>query len=142
MATENAGPNLGGLGGLASLAGVSLPSSSSGDFLTFKFLLKSEEVAAQIQNEQLAQAIFASDGMATANLSQASRRTIYALYSRTVKKLLTGQDAKDYIPPNAARLSDWLKKDGFSSSEDRDTGFSTFSAETPKPDLMIQVMSR
>ena len=62
VATENAGPNLGGLGGLASLAGVSLPSSSSGDFLTFKFLLKSEEVAAQIlKDETLAQAIFASE---------------------------------------------------------------------------------
>lgn len=46
VASENSGPNLGGLGGLASLAGVSLPSSSSGDFLTFKFLLPNGESTA------------------------------------------------------------------------------------------------
>ena len=39
VASDNAGPNFAGLGGLASLAGVSLPTSSSSDFLTFQFLL-------------------------------------------------------------------------------------------------------
>ena len=142
VATENAGPNLGGLGGLASLAGVSLPSSSSGDFLTFKFLLKSEEVAAQIlEDEQLAQAIFASEWDINSRTYRKPPDGKYTPYIRTVKKLLTGQDAKSYIPPNAARLSDWLSK-AFSSSEDRDTGFLTLSAETPKPDLMIRVMAK
>ncbi|MGB3980857.1 Wzz/FepE/Etk N-terminal domain-containing protein, partial [Planktomarina temperata] len=32
---DSTGPNLAGLGGLASLAGVSLPQSASGDFATF-----------------------------------------------------------------------------------------------------------
>ena len=142
VATENAGPNLGGLGGLASLAGVSLPSSSSGDFLTFKFLLKSEEVAAQIlKDETLAQAIFTSEWDTNSRTYRKPPDGQYTPYIRTVKKLLTGQDAKDYIPPNAARLSDWLSK-AFSSSEDRDTGFLTLSAETPKPDLMIRVMAK
>ena len=142
VATESAGPNLGGLGGLASLAGVSLPSSSSGDFLTFKFLLKSEEVAAQIlQDEKLARAIFASEWDSNSENYRKPPDGQYTPYIRTVKKLLTGQDAKDYAPPNAARLSDWLSK-AFSSSEDRDTGFLTLSAETSKPDLMIQVMAQ
>ena len=48
VASDDTGPNLSGLGGLASLAGVSLPSSSSGDFKTFKYLLKSEEVSSFI----------------------------------------------------------------------------------------------
>ena len=38
VTSDDAGPNLSGLGGLASLAGISLPSSSSGDFKTFKYL--------------------------------------------------------------------------------------------------------
>ena len=142
VATESSGPNLGGLGGLASLAGVSLPSSSSGDFLTFKFLLKSEEVAAQIlEDEKLARAIFASEWDSNSENYRKPPDGQYTPYIRTVKKLLTGQDAKDYAPPNAARLSNWLSE-AFSSSEDRDTGFLTLSAETPEPDLMIQVMSQ
>ena len=40
--SRQSAPNLGGLSGLASLAGVSLPSSSNSDFTIFKFL-KSEK---------------------------------------------------------------------------------------------------
>ena len=142
VASENSGPNLGGLGGLASLAGVSLPSSSSGDFLTFKFLLKSEEVAAQIlEDKSLTQTIFASEWDTESQTYRKPPDGQSTPYLRTVKKVLTGQDPRDYIPPNAARLSDWLTK-AFSSSEDRDTGFLTLSAETPKPDLMIRVMAK
>ena len=142
VASENPGPNLGGLGGLASLAGVSLPSSSSGDFLTFKFLLKSEEVAAQIlEDETLIQTIFASEWDTETQSYRKPPDGQYAPYIRTAKKVLTGQDAREYIPPNAARLSNWLNG-AFSSSEDRDTGFLTLSAETPEPDLMINVMAK
>ena len=142
VATENAGPNLGGLGGLASLAGVSLPSSSSGDFLTFKFLLKSEEVAAQIlEDEPLAQAIFAHEWDTKNQTYRKPPDGQYTPYIRAIKKLLTGQDAKDYTPPNAARLSAWLSG-AFSSSEERDTGFLTLSTETAQPHLMIRVMAK
>ena len=142
VASEKSGTNLGGLGGLASLAGVSLPSSSSGDFLTFKFLLKSEEVAAQIlEDESLIQTIFASEWDTETQSYRKPPDGQYAPYIRTAKKVLTGQDAREYIPPNAARLSDWLNG-AFSSSEDRDTGFLTLSAETPEPDLMINVMAK
>jgi len=142
VASENSAPSLGGLGGLASLAGVSLPSSSSGDFLTFKFLLKSEEVAAQIlEDETLTQSIFASEWDTETQSYRKPPDAQYTPYIRTAKKVLTGQDARDYIPPNAARLSGWLNG-AFSSSEDRDTGFLTLSAETPEPDLMINVMAK
>lgn len=142
VASKNAGPNLGGLGGLASLAGVSLPSSSSGDFLTFKFLLKSEEVAAEIlEDETLAQAIFASEWDTKNQTYRKPPDGQYTPYIRAIKKLLTGQDAKDYTPPNAARLSAWLSG-AFSSSEERDTGFLTLSAETAEPHLMIRVMAK
>jgi len=142
VATKNSGPNLGGLGGLASLAGVSLPSSSSGDFLTFKFLMKSEEVAAQIlEDEALIQTIFASEWDVASQTYRKPPDGRYSPYIRTVRKLLTGQDARGYAAPNAARLSNWLSQ-AFSSSEDRDTGFLTLSAETSAPELMIQVMAK
>ena len=142
VATEDGMPSLGGLGGLASLAGVSLPSSSSGDFLTFKFMLKSEEVAAQIlEDTTLTQSIFASEWSVADGIFRQPPDGAYAPYIRAVKKLLTGQDAHEYVAPNAARLSNWLVE-AFSSSEDRDTGFLTLSAETSKPALMIAVMAR
>ena len=62
VSSEDATPNFSGLGGLASLAGVSLPSSSSGDFTAFKMLLKSEEVATMMMDDvQFIQEIFASE---------------------------------------------------------------------------------
>ena len=42
------GPNLSGLGGIASLAGINLPSSSSSDFNVFKELIYSNEVSHEI----------------------------------------------------------------------------------------------
>ncbi|MGB1153405.1 MAG: GNVR domain-containing protein, partial [Paracoccaceae bacterium] len=92
-------------------------------------------------DEKLARAIFASEWDSNSENYRKPPDGQYTPYIRTVKKLLTGQDAKDYAPPNAARLSNWLSE-AFSSSEDRDTGFLTLSAETPEPDLMIQVMSQ
>ena len=143
VATEDAMPSLGGLGGLASLAGVSLPSSSSGDFLTFKFMLKSEEVAQQLmQNEALIKGVFKREWDGDTQSYRQPADGNLTPYVRGLKKLLTGEGPRDYAPPSAARLAEWLKKDGFSSSEDRDTGFLTLSAETPEPELMIQVMSQ
>ena len=39
VAAEASGPNLSGFSGLASLAGISLPSSSSSDFTTYQKLI-------------------------------------------------------------------------------------------------------
>ena len=142
VASDNDGPNFGGLGGLASLAGMRLPSSSNDDFLTFKFLLRSEEVAAQlIQDRHLAQSIFGSEWDPDVGIFRQPPDGQYTPYIRSVKKLVTGQDAREYAAPNAARLSSWLN-DAFSSSEDRETGFLILSSETPKPELIIEVMAR
>ena len=143
VASEDAMPSLGGLGGLASLAGVSLPSNTSSDFLTFKFMLKSEEVAQKLmQNETLIQGVFEHEWDGDTQSYRQPADGDLTPYVRGLKKLLTGEGPRDYAPPSAARLAEWLKKDGFSSSEDRDTGFLTLSAETPEPELMIQVMSQ
>ena len=69
--SDNSGSNLGGLGWCASLAGISLPSSASSDFLKFKFLLTSEDVAAQIlKNDKLTKSIFASEWDAAGAISR------------------------------------------------------------------------
>ena len=142
VASENTGPNFSGLGGLASLAGVSLPSSSSGDFKTFKYLLKSEEVAsAVLEDEELLKQIFAPEWSVESRIYQRPPDGQYTPYIRMLKKLLTGQDPSAYVAPNAARMSDWMR-DAFAASEDRDTGFLTLSAETAKPAMMLEVMER
>ena len=142
VASDDTGPNLSGLGGLASLAGVSLPSSSSGDFKTFKYLLKSEEVASVVlENEELVKQIFAAEWSAESGIYRRPPDGPYTPHIRTLKKFLTGQDPSAYVAPNAARLSDWMRN-AFAASEDRDTGFLTLSSETAKPEMMLAVMER
>ena len=142
VASENSGPNLGGLGGLASLAGVSLPTSSSSDFLTYKFLLKSEEVAARmLKDRDLLLSVFSSEWDTERELFRQPASGPLRSVVRGLKNLLTGNEPSAYIPPNAARLSAWMDK-AFNSSEDRETGFLTLSAETAKPTLMVDVITR
>ena len=142
VASENSGPNLGGLGGLASLAGVSLPTSSSSDFLTYKFLLKSEEVAARmLKDRDLLLSVFSSEWDTERELFRQPASGPLRSVVRGLKNLLTGNEPSAYIPPNAARLSAWMAN-AFNSSEDRETGFLTLSAETANPTLMVDVITR
>jgi len=142
VASENSRPNLGGLGGLASLAGVSLPTSSSSDFLTYKFLLKSEEVAARIlKDRDLLVSVFYSEWDKERELFRQPAPGPLKSVVRGLKNLLTGNEPSAYIPPNAARLSEWMDA-AFNSAEDRDTGFLTLSAETANPTLMVDVLTR
>lgn len=141
VASENSGPNLGGLGGLASLAGISLPTSSSSDVLTYKFLLKSEEVAARmLKDRDLLASVFSSDWDTERELFRQPASGPLKSVVSGLKNLLTGNEPSAYIPPNAARLSAWMDE-AFNSSEDRDTGFLTLSAETAKPTLMVDVIT-
>ena len=142
VASEDTVPNLSGLGGLASLAGISLPSSSSGDFKTFEYLLKSEEVASFVlEDKELVRTIFAPEWNAESGIYQRPADGPSTPHIRTLKKLLTGQGPSSYLAPNAARLSNWMRN-AFSASEDRDTGFLTLSSETEKPAMMLAVIER
>ena len=139
---DDSGPNLSGLGGLASLAGVSIPSGGSSDFLTFKALLQTEEVAqALMADNDLIRDIFSSEWNEDTGRFQAPPSGAITPFVRSVKKLLTGEGPTDYVAPNAVRLSNWMG-DNFSASEDRDTGFLTLSSESAKPELLLEVMSR
>ena len=135
-------PKIGNLGGLASLAGISIPSSSSSDFLKFKFLIKSEEVAQVIlEDDELVRLIFNNEWDNAKQIYRKPQPGPYELLKNGVKKFLTGQDPKEYLAPNAARLSHWMK-DAFFISEDRDTGFLTLTSETSNPDLILKIMTQ
>ena len=140
--SQQASPNLSGLSGLASLAGISLPSSSSSDFTIFKFLLRSDEIAEKLlKDKNLVKEIFTAEWDTKQQTFRQPPDSSLSPYVRKLKQLLTGKKNSEYMAPNAARLSVWLKK-AFNTSEDRDTGFLTLSSETTKPNLMIKVMTQ
>jgi LPS O-antigen subunit length determinant protein (WzzB/FepE family) len=140
VSTTDARPNLSGLGGLASLAGVPLPSSSSNDFLTFRFLLISEEVSEiLLQNSNLTQSIFENEWNIKEQKFQPPDVSLPTLMLAPIKRLLTGNETRAYIPPNALRLLDWMQEN-LLLSEDKDTGFLVLKSTTSQPELMIHLM--
>jgi LPS O-antigen subunit length determinant protein (WzzB/FepE family) len=140
VSTTDARPNLGGLGGLASLAGVPLPSSSSSDFLTFRFLLLSEEVAEiLLQNSNLMQSIFKSEWNIREQKFQRPDVSLPTSLLSPIKRLLTGNETRGYIAPNAPRLLEWMQ-DNLLVSEDKETGFLVLKSTTSQPELMIHLM--
>ena len=140
VSSEGSSPSLAGLGGLASLAGVSLPSSDGGDVATYKALLRSEEVAAALlENDRLISLIFAREWNPAGSYFEAPPQSEIGRVVGSVKYLLTGQATAEYAPPNAPRLADWLVKE-IQVSEDRDTGFLTLSLELADPELARAVL--
>lgn len=139
--TEDAGPGFGGLGGLASLAGVSLPKAGSSDFQTFQALLQSEETASELmKREDLIRRVFASEWDEEAEKFTAPVPSIRRAFAGTLKLALTGDSPPAYTPPNAPRLVEYLR-DAFSMSEDRETGFLKLSSETSEPTLVMGIMT-
>jgi uncharacterized protein involved in exopolysaccharide biosynthesis len=140
VSSEGSRPSLAGLGGLASLAGVSLPSSDGGDVAAYKALLRSEEVASSLLvNDRLISLIFANEWNSAGSFFEAPPQSGTGRVVQSVKYLLTGEAAAEYAPPNAPRLAKWLNTK-IQVSEDRDTGFLTLSAETADPELARNVL--
>lgn len=137
---ESSGPNLAGLGGLASLAGVSLPQSGSGDFATYRTLLRSQEVAERvIATTELLPAIFKNEWDApNAQFREPSRGVVRQSLSG-LKSVLTGDEKGDYIAPNPQRLSIFVE-DTFALTLDKETGFLTVSAESDDPELIVALI--
>lgn len=130
-----------GFGGLASLAGVSLPSGGTKDFKTFQMLLQSEEAASYLlSDEGLLMRIFPSEWDEAAQAFVEPSPSTLGMIRRGMKMALTGSKNPDYATPNAARVANWLAG-AFSQSVDRDTGFLTLSSETSDPALILDVMS-
>ena len=137
---ESSSPNLAGLGGLASLAGVSLPQSGSGDFATYRTLLRSQEVAERlIATTELLPEIFKNEWDAqNAQFREPSRGVLRQSLSG-LKSVLTGDEKGDYIAPNPQRLSIFVE-DTFALTLDKETGFLTVSAESDDPELIVALI--
>jgi hypothetical protein len=141
VVAEASGPNLSGFSGLASLAGISLPSSSGSDFTTYQKLIFSEEIAERIfTNKELVVKLFEIEWNSDTQSFQAPLSGNIDKLKQRVKLLLTGTEKGNYIPPNPKRLSILMDKT-FRIFVDRETGFVTISTETSKPDVMVELIS-
>ena len=141
VVAEASGPNLSGFSGLASLAGISMPSSSSSDFTTYQKLIFSEEVAEKIfTNKELVVKLFVGEWNSDTQSFEAPLIGNTGKLKQRVKLLLTGAEKGKYIPPNAKRLSMLMDKT-FSIAVDNGSGFITISTETSKPDVMVELIS-
>jgi hypothetical protein len=137
--SENSLP-LGGLGGLASIAGVQLPSSSSNDLKIFKELITSAEVSEVIfENKKMIKDIFVSEwNVSLNNYSRPQKSKAQTLVSE-FKKLLTGNKDFNYVPPNPRRLATFINAN-VQIKEETETGFLKFTSETTKPELILSLI--
>ena len=133
-------PNLSGLGGFASIAGIQLPKSSNNDFNIFKELITSAEVSKIIfENKKIIRDIFRSEWDETIdNYSRPPKSKIQTFVS-DAKKLLTGNVTVNYMPPNPRRLAIFIDRN-IEIDEDQDTGFLKFTSETSKPELILSLI--
>ena len=139
VGAENSGPDMRGLEGLASLAGIS--GSSNNDFDSYRILLLSEEVSAKILNDkELVQEIFSHEWDAEAQAFVSQQNGIVSAIKGAVKFVLTGQSRPDYTPPNAARLADYLAT-FLDIEEDLQSGFLKLTMEHGRPELARKVIS-
>lgn len=137
---EQSGPNLAGLGGLASLAGVSLPSGGSGDFSKFKAMIKAEELASTVlKYDTYLTVIFASEWDEEAGNFAAKAPSQLGELKQQVKFILTGEKPMDYRAPDAARLAAYIGQ-SVSISEDKDTGFLALKMEVVESDFAKQFL--
>jgi len=60
-------------------------------------------------------------------------------YIGVLKRILTGSNAVNYMPPNPRRLANYISRN-ILINEDENSGFLTFKAETSKPDMLLSLM--
>ena len=138
--SDEIAPTFSGLGGIASLAGITLPTSSSSDFSTYKFLIISEEVAAfLLKDKEIVKEIFKNEWNKNSNSFEQPELNTLGKLSTNLKTMLAGKEKIGYVRPNAARLSKWFQEN-ITITSNRETGFLTLSSETNSPDLIKSIM--
>ena len=136
------GPNLSGFSGLASFAGISMPTTNSSDFTTYQKLIFSEEVAEKIfNNRELVVKIFQGEWNSDTGAFVAPVSGRLDNMKQLVRSALTGVEKGKYISPNPKRLS-MLMAGIFKISKDKSTGFISISAQTSNPDLIVELISK
>jgi hypothetical protein len=137
--TKNS-PSFSGLGGLASMTGIQLPTSSNNDFNIFKELITSVEVSEIIfENSKIIRDIFRSEWDETLNNFSRPPKSKIQIFVSDAKKLLTGNIDLDYTPPNPRRLAIFINET-IQITQDSETGFLRFTSETSKPELILSLI--
>jgi LPS O-antigen subunit length determinant protein (WzzB/FepE family) len=133
-------PNLSGFGGIASIAGIQLPSSSNNDFNIFKKLISSVEVSEIIfNNKKIIKDIFGGEWNEDLdNFSSPPKSKLQTLIA-DIKKLLTGNKKINYIPPNARRLAMFISQNVQINTE-KNTGYLSITSETSRPELILSLV--
>lgn len=132
--------NYGRLGNLASFAGINLPSSNSSDFSKYKLMLKTRETAARIVLEtNLLQEIFNEEWDDTNQTWREPERTKFSMIKGSIKKILTGKTRKTYIPPNPARLTEFISKN-ININFDKKTQYINLDAQSTNPKLLSEIL--
>ena len=138
--TEQTAPNVGNLGGLASLAGISLPTGSASDFGKYKLMLKTQEISSLIFKEKnLIQELFSNEWDNNQQIFREPEKNRQILIKNYIRKVLTGRPPKEYAGPNPARLAE-LIDNGIYISLDQKTQYLSLSAKTSNPELFIKLL--
>ena len=137
--TKNSSP-ISGLGGLASIAGIQLPSNSSNDFQIFKELIYTTEVSEIIfENNKIIKEIFSSEWNETLDNYSKPKKNKTQILVNDLKRLLTGSIEMDYTPPNPRRLANFIAQN-IEIDEEKGTGFLKIKSETSKPELILSLI--
>jgi len=135
------GPVLSGFSGLASLAGISLPTGSSSDFITYQKLIFSEEVAERVfTNRELMIKLFRSEWDLDSKSFKAPKSGQFTDFKNLIKSALIGVGETQYIPPNPKRLS-LLLRGTLAVTLDKNTGFISIFTEVPQPDTIVELIT-
>lgn len=133
---DSSGSALSGLGGLASLAGVSLPSGGGGEFESFSYMLTTPEIAETLLDQSLIlQFLFQPEWDNEQKFWRAPEKSQRGEYLGQIKRFLTGSEEEPYRAPDTLRLASLLDET-LSRSRGKDTGFLTLSADATEPKIM------
>lgn len=127
---------VGGLGGLAAMAGVSLPGGSTTEFDKFKFLVASERLAAyQVEKRQILPIVFHKDWDAKAKQWQRPTGLVQA-----IKDLLWPLFGLDpWLPPDAEALARFYSRN-LVQRENKDSGLVELSLQADRGQVARQLL--
>lgn len=135
-------PSVGGFGGLAARAGLSLGQSNSGStFSLYKEGLTTRSLAAALaERPEIMHVVFAGEWNAEENRYVEPERGFVGSIAQGVKTLL-GYPKHKWEAPNAARLQDYITG-AVKINDNPDTGVTTLVYAHPDPAFAVQFLTQ
>jgi LPS O-antigen subunit length determinant protein (WzzB/FepE family) len=129
-----------GFSGLASIAGIQLPSANPNDFMIYKELFTSADVSEIVlENKELIKKIFANEWNSSTNSYSEPTKSKTRAFIDDFKRSLTGNNYVEYSTPNKQRLAIFIAQN-IVIHEDKRSGFLKISSETSNPELMLSII--